>query len=142
MTGLYFDELKIGQKLSTQITMTEAHIVAFAGLSGDFNPLHMNEEFARTTRFGQRIAHGALTYILMTAPLGNNFSGTAVAYLSQKMRFTAPVFIGDTLTYEHEIIELDPKKSAGIVTIKNTVKKTDGTVVLEGEGKIMVAYKK
>lgn len=96
--GKAFDEVELNERFGASLTVTETHIVMGAGLFGDFNPLHVNEQFSKNTRFGTRILHGPLTAALMTAPLGNYFAGTVVAYLEHNCRFIAPVRAMDTLT--------------------------------------------
>ena len=86
-----------GETFSTSLTVTETHLVLAAGLFGDFNPLHVDEEFAKKSRFGGRILHGPFTSALVSAPVGMFFSGTAIAYLEHACRFVAPVKPGDTI---------------------------------------------
>ena len=93
----------IGEKAAFSRTITEADIIAYAGFSGDFNPLHVDEEYARTTRFGSRIAHGLLTAGLISNVLGMKLPGPGAIYLSQTLKFTAPVRIGDTITATAEV---------------------------------------
>lgn len=88
-------DVKVGDTFSTTREVTDALIREFASLSGDHNPIHLDEEFARATRFGQRIAHGMLSGAFISAVLGNEFKNRKIVYLSQTMRFTAPTFIGD-----------------------------------------------
>ena len=85
--GRWFDDLVIGSSFTTTLTITESHLVTGAGLIGDFNPLHMDENFARASRYGSRILHGVLTAAVMGGPIGMIFHGTAVAYLEQTTRF-------------------------------------------------------
>src|SRR5215204_7230434 len=91
-------EIKVGDTFSTERLVTDELIRKFADISGDHNPIHLDEEFAKTTRFGQRIAHGMLSGAFISAVLGYEFVERRVVYLSQSMKFTAPVFIGDTVT--------------------------------------------
>ena len=97
--------------------MTDTHLVLGAGLIGDFNPHHVDDEYAKGTRFGTRILHGMLTSALMGAPVGMYFHGTAIAYLEHNARFTAPVRAGDTLTTRWTVTARDdkPKHGGGIV---------------------------
>ena len=97
-SGTWYDEVAIGATFSRSITITETHLVLGAGLIGDFNPHHVNDEYAKGSRFGTRILHGMITSALMGAPVGMYFHGTAIAYLEHAVRFTAPVRAGDTLT--------------------------------------------
>ncbi len=88
-------DLKIGEKFSTSKQITDAVVRAFAELSGDYNPIHLDEEFAKTTQFGKRIAHGMISGALISAVLGYKFKERRVVYLSQTLKFIAPVFIDD-----------------------------------------------
>ena len=98
MQGLYFDELSVGQSAEVTHVVGAADIEAFAAVSGDVNPVHMDEEFAKTTAFGGRIAHGMLLAAYISAVLGNDLPGPGSIYLSQSMRFRRPVKIGDPVT--------------------------------------------
>ena len=91
-------DINIGDEWSTTREVTDELIRDFAELSGDFNPIHLDDEFAKSTRFGQRIAHGMLSGAFISAVLGNEFKERKIVYLSQTMRFTAPTFIGDVIT--------------------------------------------
>ncbi|HEX9929488.1 MAG TPA: MaoC family dehydratase, partial [Pyrinomonadaceae bacterium] len=91
-------DLKIGDQFSTSKQITDSVVRAFAELSGDYNPIHIDEEFAKTTRFGQRIAHGMISGALISAVLGYEFKERKIVYLSQTLKFVAPVFIDDTVT--------------------------------------------
>ena len=121
--------------------MTEAHLVLGAGLFGDFNPLHVDEEFAKKSRFGTRILHGPFTSALVSAPVGMYFSGTAIAYLEHACRFKAPVRPGDTLKTEWTVTQkLDkPKHKGGIFVLQGLSKNQRNEVVVEAQGKILVA---
>lgn len=119
----------VGYKTSHMKTVTEADIVLFAGVSGDFNPLHVCEEYAKKTFFEGRIAHGALAQALLSATMAK-LPGLVI-FLSQSVRFLKPVRIGDTITAIAEVIETRPDK--GIVTLKNTCTNQKGETVVEGE---------
>ena len=101
------------------MTITDTHLVLGAGLIGDFNPHHVDEEYARGSRFGTRVLHGVLTSAIMGAPVGMHFHGTAVAYLEHATRFKAPVRAGDTLTTTWTVSEMHPKpqQHAGVVVV-------------------------
>ena len=138
--GKYYNELKTGETFGSSLTVTETHLVLGSGLFGDFNPLHVNEEHARKSRFGTRIMHGPFTSALVSAPVGMYFHSTAIAYLEHLCRFKAPVKPGDTLATTWTIIELLPKPNhgGGIVVLTGVCTNQQGTVVAEAEGKIMV----
>src|SRR5687768_3813829 len=91
-------ELKIGDKFLIERTVTDELIRKFAEVSGDYNPIHLDEDVAKNTRFGRRIAHGMLSGAFISAVLGYEFSERRIVYLSQTLKFTLPVFIGDTVT--------------------------------------------
>jgi acyl dehydratase len=98
--------IKIGDEFSTSKQITDAVVRAFAEFSGDFNPIHIDEEFAKTTRFGKRIAHGMISGALLSAVLGYEFKERKIAYLHQSMQFVAPVFIDDTVTATATVIKI------------------------------------
>lgn len=133
--GLYFEDLSIGQTASFAKTVTEADIVAFAGLSGDFNPVHINEEFAQTTPFKGRIAHGMLSAAFISTVFGTRLPGPGSIYVAQSLKFKAPVRIGDTVTAHVELIALVPERK--FATFKTTAS-VAGKVVLEGEATLRV----
>lgn len=138
--GRWFDELAVGETFGSTITITETHLVLGAGYVADFNPLHVDEAFARKSRFGGRILHGMLTGALMGGPVGMHFHGTAIAYLEHNARFLAPVRPGDTLAIAWTISRLvaKPKHGGGIVEMTGTASNQDGVVAAEATGKIMV----
>lgn len=103
--GLSFDELQVGMKASFTKTITETDVYLFAGISGDFNPVHVNEEFAKLTPFGKRIAHGALPQCLIAPVLGTKLPGLGTIAVEITTRFKAPTFFGDTVTATGEIVE-------------------------------------
>jgi 3-hydroxybutyryl-CoA dehydratase len=140
LKGRWFDDLALGDRFTSAITVTETHLVTGAGLIGDYNPLHVDAAFARASRYGSRILHGVLTGALMGGPIGMIFHGTAIAYLEHATRFIAPVRIGDTLTTTWTVAELvpKPKHGAGIVAMSASAHNQDGAVVAEGNGKVMV----
>lgn len=128
------EDLQIGQKASFTKTITETDVYLFAGISGDINPAHLNEEYAKNTFFKTRIAHGLISAGLVSGVLGNIMPGPGTIWLTQNLNFLAPVKFGDTITATVEIIEkLDEKKR---VKIKAVCTNQDGVNVLEGEGVI------
>ena len=129
-------DLKIGDKFSTSREVTDELIRKFAEVSGDYNPIHLDEEFAKTTRFGRRIAHGMLSGAFISAVLGNEFKERKIVYLSQTMRFTAPVFVGDTVTTTGTINNI--RESRGIVTLETVCTNQNGEVLVKGEAAVMI----
>lgn len=128
------EELKIGQSASISKTVTEADVVLFAGISTDFNPAHLDEEYAKTTQFGGRIAHGMLSVGFISAVLGTQLPGPGTIYLGQTLKFRAPVRIGDTVTATATVKELIVEKNRVIL---DTVCTVGGKVVIEGEATMM-----
>ncbi|MBS7249477.1 MAG: MaoC family dehydratase N-terminal domain-containing protein [Candidatus Freyarchaeota archaeon] len=140
--GKTYGEFQIGAKdKSPAVTITDAHIILFASLSGDYNPLHIDEEFAKKTPFKTRIAHGLLSVSVLSGYLGQLLSGTAIAFLGAHYKFTAPVKIGDTIHAETEIINKKDvaKYNGGVVTIKMQIKNQRGEVCVDGEASAMVS---
>ncbi len=143
----YFEDFKVGEKAVSQgRTITEADIVMFAGISGDWSELHTNEEYMKNSSFGQRIAHGMLTLSIasgMSLRTRGHPPVKVLAFLGMdNVRFTAPVFIGDTIRVESEVIEARLSKSrpeAGILKFKNTVKNQRDEAVATWETALMVA---
>jgi len=139
--GKWYEDVAVGERFGTSLTVTEAHLLLGSGMFGDFNPLHVNEEFAKQSMFGTRILHGPFTSALVAAPVGMYFSGTALAYLEHACRFKAPVRPGDTLTSDWTVTgKLDkPKHKGGIAVLRCVCSNQKGEVVLEADGKILVA---
>lgn len=129
-------DYKIGDTFSTTREITDEVVRKFAEVSGDFNPLHLDEEFARTTRFGRRVAHGMLGASYISAVLGNEFGGKTVIYLSQALKFTAPAFIGDTVTATATITAIREDKN--IVTLDTSCTNQNGEILIKGESVAMV----
>ena len=139
-SGACYDEVAIGDTFARTVTVTETHLVLGAGLIGDFNPHHVDDEYAKANRFGTRILHGMLTSALMGAPVGMYFHGTAIAYLEHNARFLAPVRPGDTLAiaWTIERLQSKPAHGGGIVELAGTATNQDGVVAARATGKIMV----
>lgn len=135
MSGLGIRELEIGRKASFTKTITDADIYGFAGITCDFNPMHVNEEYAKKTRFGGRIAHGMLSASFISTVLGMSLPGAGAIYLGQSLRFTGPVRIGDTITAEAEIIRINEEKK--IVVLHTAVKNQRNEIVVEGEATLL-----
>ncbi|HEX6118319.1 MAG TPA: MaoC family dehydratase, partial [Dongiaceae bacterium] len=129
------DELSEGMSAIFTKTVTEADIVLYAGISGDTNPVHLDQEFAKGTMFKGRIAHGMLTAAFVSAVLGTKLPGPGSIYLSQSLKFKAPVRIGDTVKARATITSLDREK--GRCTFATTAHVGD-VLVLEGEAQILV----
>ena len=129
-------DLKVGDTFTVQREVTDELIRQFADVSGDYNPIHLDEEFAAKTRFGKRIAHGMLGASFISAVLGYQLSERKVVYLSQTLKFVAPVFIGDTVTAKAVVREIREDKP--IITIETTCENQSGETVITGEGKIMI----
>jgi 3-hydroxybutyryl-CoA dehydratase len=133
--GLYFEDLKVGQTALYARTVTEADIVLFAGISGDTNPVHINEEFASETMFAGRIAHGMLTASFISTVIGTRLPGPGAIYVTQTLRFKAPVRVGDTINARATVTELVPEKRRATLS---TIVSVGGKVVLEGEAVVLV----
>lgn len=111
MKEIFFEDMTIGRRESLQRLVTTEMIEIFADISGDVNPLHLDEAYAATTRFGERIAHGALTASFISAVLGTKLPGLGAVYISQNTRFLRPVKIGDTVEAVAEVIHINPEKN-------------------------------
>ena len=133
--GIYFEDLAVGQKASFGKTITEADIVLFAAVTGDTNPMHLNAEYAKGTIFGERIAHGMLAAGLITKVLGTQLPGPGTIYMSQSLKFRAPVRIGETVTATVEVLALHPEKHRATL---RTICTVAGQPVLEGEAYVSV----
>ena len=131
MIGKTIDELKIGDTDEFSKTVSESDIYQFAGITGDFNPAHMNEEYAKKTFFKTRIAHGMLAAGFISTVIGTKLPGTGSIYVKQNLSFLAPVRIGDTITACVEVIEIIAEKKR--VRLKTTCINQEGTQVLDGE---------
>lgn len=125
-----FNDLKIGQTASVQKTFSEADVTAFAGVSLDVNPVHMSDGYAKNSLFGKRVVHGMLTASLISAVLGIQLPGPGTIYLGQELKFLAPVYFGDDITAQVEIIELRPEKK--VVRLSTTCVNQDGKTVISG----------
>ncbi len=132
IAGKSIDRLQIGDTAEFAKTVTETDIYLYAGITGDFNPAHVNEAYAKNTFFKTRIAHGMLTAGFISAIIANQLPGPGTIYLKQDLSFLAPVHIGDTITGRVEILELIAEKNR--VRLKTTCSNQDGVVVLSGEG--------
>lgn len=131
MLGKTIDQLHVGDTAQFSKTVSETDVYLFAGVSGDFNPAHINEQYASGTFFGKRIAHGLLSASFLSAVLANQLPGPGAIFLSLSVRFQAPVFIGDTITARAEVAQVDSEKHR--VTMNLFCINQDDKQVLEGE---------
>lgn len=123
----------VGQTCVHEQDIDEALVQAFAQVSGDHNPIHLDDAMARTSRFGQRIAHGGILFGMISKVLGMDMPGVGTVYLSQTCQFRLPVFLGDRVRLEATLVELLPRSIARIATV---ITKQTGEVVLEGEAQV------
>jgi 3-hydroxybutyryl-CoA dehydratase len=135
-----YEDYNVGDSAYHAKTVTEADVVLFAGITGDFNPLHINEEFAKTQMFGKRVVHGAFSSGLISAVLGTKLFGPGVLYASQTVRFEKPVYIGDTLTTIATVKEKYTKKEGKLKFIKaeTNVYNQDDVIVTSGEAVVLI----
>jgi len=134
--GYFIEDLAVGQSAFFGKTVTDADIVLFSGVSGDTNPLHLNKDFAATTRFGGPIVHGMLTASLISTVVGTRLPGPGCVYVSQSLKFRAPVRVGDTVQVRATVKEIIAAKGRVIL---ETICSVGDTVVLEGEAHVLVA---
>lgn len=130
-------KFKIGDKTKTQVEISDRMVRDFAELSGDKNPIHLDDEFAKTTRFGRRIAHGMITGCLISRVLATELPGPGAVYLGQSLKFTAPVFVGEVIEIELTVTAV--REDKGILTIETIARKLDGTTVVKGEAAVMAS---
>lgn len=135
MQGLYLEDLTVGQSAELTAEVTGSTIQAFAEVSGDNNPVHLDEDYAAKTQFGGRIAHGMLSGAYISAVIGTRLPGPGAIYVSQSMRFRRPVKIGDKVVARATVTEIDPDRAR--VTLA-TVCAVGGKSVVEGEAVVMV----
>lgn len=128
--------LKIGDTASLSKTITEREVRLFGELTGDFNPVHFDDEFAKTTQFKRRIAHGMLGASLISAVLANQLPGRGTVYLSQTLKFTAPVYLGDTVTVSVTVTNI--KEDKPIVTLETVCTNQNNEIVIKGEAVVLV----
>ncbi len=131
MLGKTFAELQVGEAAEFSKTVSESDVYLFAGISGDFNPAHINEAYARQTAFRSRIAHGMLAAGFISAVIGMQLPGPGTIYMKQELTFLAPVLIGETITARAEVVELIQEKKR--VRLRTTCVNEEGKTVLEGE---------
>lgn len=133
--GFYFEELSLGQQASVSRTITETDLRNFSGVSGDTNPMHLSEEFAAETVFGGCIVHGMLTASLISAVIGTKLPGPGCIYMSQTLKFLAPVRVGDTVYATATVKELNAEKKRALLTTQCFVR---DVLVVDGEALIKV----
>jgi 3-hydroxybutyryl-CoA dehydratase len=133
--GKTFAELAVGMTVSIQNTVSEQDVIDFARVSGDYNPLHMDEEYAKTTLFGGRIAHGALSASYISAVLGNDLPGPGAVFMELNLKFVRPVRIGNTVVSTAEVVEMIERGNRVKLAVKGEV---DGKIVMRGEATVMV----
>lgn len=131
----FFEDMQEGMEASFSKTVTEADLVLFAGVTGDLNPVHIDAEFAANSMFKQRIAHGMLSAGFISTVFGTRLPGPGCIYVSQNLRFRAPVFIGDTVTARVKVTGLKPEKN---MVLFETVCSVGGKDVVTGDAVIMV----
>src|SRR4030095_4486705 len=130
--GAIHMSITVGQRASRSLTLTAEHVRQFAEISGDHNPLHFDPAFAAGTKFGRLVVQGGLTTGLLHALVALDMPGPGTVFLSQNWKFTAPVYIDDTITAEAEVVSVHPSKP--VTQLRVEITRQDGTTVLEGEG--------
>lgn len=135
MESLTMKKLAVGQNASVTKTISEADVYLFAGITGDFNPAHINEQFAAETRFGGRIAHGMLSAGLISAVIGMQLPGPGTIYVGQSLNFLAPVRIGDTVTAKVIVRELDTERNRAM--LETVCINQKGTCIVSGEAMVI-----
>ena len=135
MKGITISEMKLGDSASFTKTVSEHDVYTYAGVSGDFNPAHVNEVEAQKRIFGKRIAHGMLSAGFISTVLGTQLPGPGTIYMGQELRFTKPVFFGDTITATVTVAELIPEKNRAILDTVCT--NQNGEVVIKGKATVM-----
>ena len=140
LTGYTYEEIELGQTANFSKQVEEKDIQMFSAVSGDVNPVHLDEEFAAGTIFGERIAHGMLTGGVISAALVMKLPGPGCIYLGQTLRFSRPVKIGDRITVNLEVT--DKRDDKKIITLSTEVSNQDGKVVATGEAKILPSREK
>lgn len=137
--GLTIDELEVGQEASFTKTVSEADVYNYIGVSGDFNPAHINEEYAKNTFFKTRIAHGMISAGFISAVLGTQLPGPGTIYLGQDLKFTKPVYFGDTITATCTVDEIVKEKNR--VVLKTVCTNQDGDIVIDGQALVLAPKK-
>lgn len=133
--NLAIDEIQIGMSATHSHTVTDSDVKSFAAISGDNNPLHLNDEFATNSKFGARIAHGMYLASFFPALMGNQITGPGSVYVSQNLRFKKPVYLGDTVIAEVIVSSVNAVKRR---VFFNTVCSVNGSVVIDGEAEVFI----
>jgi 3-hydroxybutyryl-CoA dehydratase len=145
ITQKYFEDFAIGDRFgSPGKTLTDTHFMFFAGMTGDAHPIHYDDEYAKKLRFGRRLAHGLLLSSLTAvgaSTLAPLIEDSIIAFVEQTTRFLAPAFIGDTITPVHEVVGLERKRAAGLVTLKVSLTNQRGETILDGQHRYLIAYR-
>ncbi len=145
MTQRYFEDFAVGDTFkSPSRTLTDAHFLFFAGMTGDNHPIHYDDEYGKKTRYGRRLAHGLLLTSLTAvgaSTLAPFIEDSIVAFVEQSTRFRAPAFIGDTIYPAHEVVALERKRSAGLLTLRVSLRNQRGDIVLDGDHRYLIAYR-
>lgn len=136
---LYEGEIEVGMSGTVSKRITEEDVDTFAKVTGDYNPMHVDEEFAEKTQFHKRIAHGMLSAGMISACLGNKMPGPGAIYLNQSLRFDKPVYFGDVLVATAKVEKIEQKAHFQIVTLSTIVTNQNGDVVTEGQAQLMPA---
>ncbi len=135
-----YEDINVGDEAAVSKTITEADILMFAAVSTDFNPMHVNEEFAKKSRFGKRIAHGCISSGLISAVIGMKLPGPGAIYAGQTVKFVKPVLIGDTITARARVLDKFTKKNGELkfLKIETNCYNQAGECVTEGEATVIV----
>jgi len=131
-----FDEIKVGLIHNFEVIIDEEIIKKFANISGDFNPLHMDEQYAKETKFGKRVVHGMLLASFFSRLVGMYLPGKNALYFSQNLNFVEPCFIGDKVTVQGEIV--DKSEATKIIKLKTSIKNKEGKSLVEGTSQVMI----
>ena len=131
-----FDEIEIGLEHNFEIIIDEKLVEDFAKISGDFNPLHMDEQFAKKSKFGRRVCHGMLLSSFFSRLVGMYLPGKNALYFSQNLNFVGPCFIGDRIIVKGEII--DKSEAARMIKIETTIKNKEGKFLIKGNAQVMI----
>ena len=140
MTGRTIRQIRVGQAATLAKTISETDVYMYSGITGDLNPAHLDEEYAKGTFFGRRIAQGMLSAGLISAVIANRLPGPGSIYISQSLKFLAPVYLGDTVTARVEAVDVNVDKNR--VRLRTTCTNQDGKLLIDGEAVISPAKPK